>query len=436
MTIETLEKPQAAPHASALPRKASPALDAGEYGGAIREEVAESSPRKAARGSARVATRGEPAYLAEWHPLVRLAPLADEWRALADRALEPNVFYHPAFGLPAEIAFGHGVGAVLVWTDTAAPKLTGLFPARVANWRGGFALPVTLGWTHPYAPLGTPLVDRDHAAATIAAWLDCVAREPSLPDCVLLPVLPSEGPFASALASVLASRGASIDRFASHRRAMLAPGEDRDRYLDRALPSRKRKELSRQRRRLSGAGKIKMDVACEPADVAAALEVFMQLEQRGWKGRGGTAAMQAPSVRQFMQRAMAGLAARGQARIARLEAGGRCVAAGILLQSGSTGWFWKVAYDEDAARASPGVQLALDLTRAALDDATLLHVDSCATAGHPMIDHLWRERLPIADHLFAVDASSAARFALTRAAETLRRGVLDAARAMRNRLRR
>jgi len=62
----------------------------------------------------------------------------------------------------------------------------------------------------------------------------------------------------------------------------------------------------------------------------------------------------------------------------------------------------KIAYDENYARFSPGVQILLDVTQALLDDASLARADSCATADHPMIDRVWRERLPLADRLLCV----------------------------------
>ena len=43
------------------------------------------------------------------------------------------------------------------------------------------------------------------------------------------------------------------------------------------------------------------------------------------------------------------------------DGGGRAVVAAITLSSGATAWFWKIAYDEDLAHCSPGVQLAVDL---------------------------------------------------------------------------
>ena len=95
--------------------------------------------------------------------------IADEWRELAARALEPNVFYEPAFALAAAPVFGADAGAVLV--RSAAGRLVGLFPGahRAPPRRDASML---TGWTHPYAPLGVPLVDRDEPEAAIAALLD------------------------------------------------------------------------------------------------------------------------------------------------------------------------------------------------------------------------------------------------------------------------
>ena len=46
------------------------------------------------------------AFTVEWRPLTGLEPIAPQWRELAARALEPNVFYEAAFALPAAPVFG------------------------------------------------------------------------------------------------------------------------------------------------------------------------------------------------------------------------------------------------------------------------------------------------------------------------------------------
>ena len=123
----------------------------------------------------------ESALRVEWRPLGDLGPVRDEWSALASRAIEPNVFYEPAFALAAAPVLGADAGAGLVWSRAAPERLLGFFPARVERRRYGIAPPVLVGWTHPYAPLGSPLVDRALCDDVIAAFLDHVARSPQLP---------------------------------------------------------------------------------------------------------------------------------------------------------------------------------------------------------------------------------------------------------------
>ncbi|RAI27127.1 hypothetical protein CH340_24650 [Rhodoplanes serenus] len=128
------------------------------------------------------------------------------------------------------------------------------------------------------------------------------------------------------------------------------------------------------------------------------------------------------------------MAAAGAARVARLRLGDRTVAAGIVLVAGPTAWFWKTAYDEALARYSPGVLLALDLSAALLDDPQIGLVDSCAVAGHPMIDRLWGGRRTLSDRLIGLDPGL--RFALVGRLETARRTALGTARRVRDAMRR
>ena len=154
-------------------------------------------------------------------------------------------------------------------------------------------------------------------------------------------------------------------RFARHERALLAPAETATDYIERAIGHKKLKELRRQKRRLGDSGVVMWSlIASEPAALASALSDFLALEAAGWKGRAGTAARNDPDIRTFMETAVPQLAGEGKARIARLFLDTRAIAAIIMLRSGDTEWCWKIAYDESMARASPGVQLLLDVTQA------------------------------------------------------------------------
>ena len=102
---------------------------------------------------------------------------------------------------------------------------------------------MVVGWTHPFAPLGTPLVDRDEPEAVIAAWLDHLSRDPAMPARLLLPLIPEQGAFAKALDTVLARQGRRSAAFGRHERALLAPGA-RARGIPRARDLRRQAEGS------------------------------------------------------------------------------------------------------------------------------------------------------------------------------------------------
>ena len=375
----------------------------------------------------------EIALTTEWRPLSELAGIAAEWHALARRAVEPNVFYEPAFALAAAPAVGADAGAVLV--RAAEPsRLIGLFPCRIETRRYGVRLPLLAGWAHAYGPLGTPLVDAEALHPAVSAFLDHVADDPKLPKLLRMPYQVEDGPVAMALTAAIAGRGGRMARFDRHERALLAPPKDHAAYLDAALGPKRRKKLGRQRRKLDETGGTQFTVVGTPAETAEALRDFFVLEASGWKGAAGTAAAQSDAIRHFMESAVAGLAAQGQARVARLLHGGRAIAAAVLLTSGRGSWFWKIAHDEDAGRASPGVQVTLDVSEAILRDSDIAWCDSCAIAGHAMIDSIWRERRPLVELLCALEPR--VDFAIACRLEALRRSTMAAARKIREMMKR
>jgi CelD/BcsL family acetyltransferase involved in cellulose biosynthesis len=373
------------------------------------------------------------AFATEWRGFVQLEPIAEEWRELAKRALEPNVFYEPAFALPAARVFGRDAGAVLVWSQTQPSRLLGFFPARIERRRYGFNLPVLVGLTHPYGPLGVPLIAREAAEPVIAAWLAHLAGDAALPGFLLLPFLPEDGSFATMLDTILRRAQMPAADFNRRRRALLEPSGDRSLYLEQALGHRRQKELRRQWRRLSETGAVLVTAATEPAAVAAAIDDFFALEAGGWKGRAGTAAADHDDLHRFMRAAVRGLAAEAKVSINRILVDGRAIAATITLRSGRGAWFWKIAYDETFAHFSPGVMLTAALTNELLEDAAIESTDSCATANHPMIDRLWRERLALCDRLVALRPR--APFAVVRRLEGLRSAAIAAAKSIRGHIR-
>jgi CelD/BcsL family acetyltransferase involved in cellulose biosynthesis len=366
------------------------------------------------------------ALRAEWRPLTSLDTVIDAWTDLTRRAADPNVFYEPAFALNAASVFGRGVGVILVWNSDG--NLTGLFPLR-HTYR---PLPTLMGWTHPFAPLGAPLVDRDVLEPTITAVLDYVAAEPQLPKRILLPFMPTDGLVTKALDAAVAARDGRVAVFGAHQRPLLKCSADAH-SLDKHQGGARRRKSFRKRRDLAENADLSSEIDSSPDVVARIFADFLTLETSGWKGRAGTAIAQHPDIERFVAGAVLGLAGQGKVIAGRLIRDGAAIAAMLILRSANGAWGWKVTYDENFAHYSPGMLLFADVTERLITDPGVDWGDSCAAPERSAYGRYWRERLALADRLIAV--TPRASFGLACHLETWRRGLENMARGARDRLR-
>ncbi|MGX1324091.1 CelD/BcsL family acetyltransferase involved in cellulose biosynthesis [Bradyrhizobium sp. USDA 377] len=322
---------------------------------------------------------------------------AGQWRALAQRAVEPNGYYLPAWELAVSAsARGRTNAAALPAFDASSARLVGLMPV-ISLWRAcKIPLPALVS-AHPYGTLCSPLIDRDVPIEAATRLLQ-QAREAGAHALVLNDIA-LDGAAMTALNEVLNRDRLKPRVLSSYIRASLDATQDGETLLREALGARKLKELRRQRHRLEEHGPVAFDVACRPDEIGAALETFLQLEASGWKGRRGTALVQHAGDATFIRRAVPALAETAQCEIVTLRSGPTPVAAGIVLRHQDRAFFFKLGIDERFARYSPGVQLTLDLTRHLCADPAIASADSTASADHPMINPIWRGRFAIGDVL-------------------------------------
>jgi CelD/BcsL family acetyltransferase involved in cellulose biosynthesis len=330
-----------------------------------------------------------------------LAPLtaieSSQWRALAQRAIEPNGYYLPAWELAVSATARGRIGAsALSVSGSSANRLIGLMPV-VSLWHAlKIPLPALVS-AHPYGTLCSPLIDRDTSVEAATRLLQR-ARDSGAHALILRDVA-LDGATMSSFKDALGRAGLKPRVLGSYIRASLDATQDGDRLLHEALGAKKLKELRRQRRRLADHGAVGFDVARKADEVKPALETFLQLEASGWKGQRGTALSQDAGDVTFIRRAVPALAETAQCEIVTLRAGATPVAAGIVLRHQDRAFFFKLGIDERFAKYSPGVQLTLDLTRHLCADASIASADSTASADHPMINPIWRGRFAIGDVL-------------------------------------
>lgn len=322
------------------------------------------------------------------------------WDALGARASEPNPFLEAWYLLPALRALDPG-GAVQLLTVETHGALLGLVPVRRQSRYYGRPIPNLAGWLHGNAFLGAPLVAQGHERTfwrALLTWADDHARRALF---LHLAQLPLTGPLHQALQDELADQGRHGALVHREERALLCSDQNAQAYFEASLSGKKRKELRRQSARLAELGNLRRDRQDDAAGLDPWIDAFLALEHSGWKGTAGSALASHIATASLFREALHGAAALGRLQRLSLWLDDEPVAMLVQFLCPPGAFSFKTAFDERFARFSPGVLLQRE-NLALLDQPGIAWCDSCASADHPMIDHIWRERRAIGSLSIAI----------------------------------
>lgn len=363
--------------------------------------------------------------------------LVDELDFLSARAVEPNVFFNPRFLTPAmpRLEDRDVRLAVIRDGDEYRSRLRLLAPFTVERPAAPVGVPIIRIWSHPFGPLGAPLVDRDDPVGVIEDFISMLSRPHlKLPQVLVLPDLRLNGAVVPLLETVAEARGLSLLIVDRTERPLLQSELDAETYLKASLRPHHFREFRRLKRRLAELGSLEHCVARGPEEIADAIESFLTLEVSGWKGRERTAMAIDRYRAAFAREAVHRLAERDQCRIHSLTLDGRTIASLIVLVESGRAYTWKTAYDENYAAFSPGTLLMIEVTAQHLDDPNITTTDSCAVPDHPVMSRLWSERLPMGTVVVGM-TPGADRLARQAASQLhLYRETRNVARILRNRM--
>jgi CelD/BcsL family acetyltransferase involved in cellulose biosynthesis len=366
----------------------------------------------------------------------RFATMEREWLDLAGRALVDNAFLEPSLIVAAATAAPTTIHVLLAWSAPAPhirSRLIGLWAVaeRPPALR---AIRILSTPVHDHAFLGTPVLDRDAAAAALSSMLEAIAGDPSLPHIVRIGSLDATGPVAAIFAALLAQRGFPSAQIETRLRpALFKPlsgcGASQ-------LSASRAKALRKRHRRLGLLGVVAITRHDSADDMAAAVEEFIALEGSGWKAHRsshGQAILRSPSVTTFFRTAVTMLAAHHRSRITALRLDGRAIAMQLTVYSGQTAFTWKTAYDESLRALSPGLLLHQQITAMLLADPEVSAADSCCHDDTGYMAEFWDGRRAVSDLLIDVRPRRTRMFALVAGIEIVRlrlRRTVRKARAM------
>jgi CelD/BcsL family acetyltransferase involved in cellulose biosynthesis len=336
-----------------------------------------------------------PRLAAEVFDVAALRESGPAYDALLDGALHPNPF-HGRFVVEAHAAAGLLPERLRFVAARDGGRLEALLPFMPDGTFLGFRR-AHRAWTPLHFSVdGTPLL----TAVGAVALADAMAAAGPL---WRLPLVAVDGPAGRALLAAFAERGFSTAVLSSFDRAVLEHRGGRyEAYARRHLSRNRRKALARQWRRLHEAGRVAVASFADGEGLRRAVDAFLALEARGWKGRRGTAlASRAGSA--TLARALF-ISSEGpvRSRADVLTLDGRPIAASLALLCGGTAFLLKTAHDEALRELSPGVLLEDAILRAFLDEGFAEKLDSASLPGG-VLDGLYADRERIADLAVATD---------------------------------
>jgi Acetyltransferase (GNAT) domain len=330
------------------------------------------------------------------------------WDDLAANALEPNPFYESWMLLPAldALAADKDLSVVLVLaSDQSKPILCGVFPLeRRTRYKG---LPVTVFslWKHIYCPLCTPLIRNSHARECLEAFLDWLACERGGP-LMEFDLVSGEGPFHELLNDVLMKRNSSSLVAETYQRALFQPMENAGTYESAAISTKHRQDMRRKQRRLAEMGRVEFNELEPAGDVDKWIEEFLRLEFSSWKGtQGGAFACNEANQDYFVTIAKEAFQ-RGKLMMSAIRLDGQPLALRLSITAGRGAFAFKIAYDENQARFSPGILLEIENIRSLHARPDIEWMDSCAAPVH-FINRLWLDRRTIQTVLVSAGGTSA-----------------------------
>ncbi len=310
------------------------------------------------------------------------------WQALATSASEPNPFAECWFMRPAirHLNAQPTDRLISVWRDD---MLLGLMPVTLAKRYGRMPVRHIENWLHYHSFMGVPLVRAEYERIFWNAALNLLDDADWAPNFIHIVGLDPSGTVYAGLESTRRT-----DIVHRSERALLKSILTPQAYYETNVRPKKRKEIRRLRSRLDEMGHVAFDKLASTDSSDPWINDFLKLEASGWKGREGSALNGDPATKAFFKDAISGAHHADKVEMLRLTLDGKPIAMLVNFITSPGAYAFKIAFDEEYARFSPGVLIKIENLKT-LDRSEIDWTDSCAVEDHPMINSLWAERRDI-----------------------------------------
>lgn len=328
----------------------------------------------------------------------------EAWELLSDCSLDDNIYISPGYLIPVLRHYGHlhpyRILFIYSGESQCSERLIGV--AAYSILRPSFRIPcrVLCTFTSPLGFSSHPLVDREYSEVAMTAIWDWIEQSQQRWDMVLINKIAKQSLTWMAMLTEIRQRGRSQLTTGKFERPILERDSSYADYLQQ-LNQKRRKEYRRLWRRLNESGTVET-VLHKNLNLSPDLaRQFMDLEAKSWKGSSGTALICREEDSAFFTDAVKSMSQRNQLFFIELRLNGKAIAMTSNFVAGKTLFAFKVAYDPQYARFSPGLLNEFEGIRL-FHDTEDLQIGESGSVQDSYIRHYWRGRAKMLSTYIAI----------------------------------
>ncbi len=346
------------------------------------------------------------------HPLEYKRSLNPDLTGLLSSSLATNPFYDPAILAASRLRITQNqIHQLILWEKVGEQSLPRLQVPLVEDHGSLWQQTILRSFTHPYAPLGNPLIGEDSENPLMVGEITSrlvqllgMAFDTGFPP-VVLDYLDKASPLAVALSGIDERSPVSTSVAEMGERASIQM--ENDKIPDLPINKKRLREYARLEKKLGAIGAVSHEKATETFEILLRLEEYLLMETRGWKGRRGTSIHAIKRDAAFARQSVMDLAREERCEIFTLRVNDVAIASTILFIMNGHYFPWKICFNESFARYSPGTQLMLKLTADITSRKDFRHADSLAHFGRSWMSALWPTTTAFQTHVVAADRKTA-----------------------------
>jgi CelD/BcsL family acetyltransferase involved in cellulose biosynthesis len=167
------------------------------------------------------------------------------------------------------------------------------------------------------------------------------------------------------------------------------------------MKSSHRKDLRRRQRKLAELGELTFEFDEANQNIDKWTEDFAELEENGWKGKNRTAMNCNDNDKSFFTEALGNASKSGKLKVTSSRLDGELIASTCDLISGDRTFAFKITYDENHRRLSPGILIVLKHIESLKNSSQLKWADSCSQENSEMANRVYPGRRTITRVIFS-----------------------------------